>query len=479
MFKILFFTVSTEVYLKSTVSTDTDDTTKSEDVDFTEDPSTQSQNETQKNGALELTIGSVATILLIAIAIGFMTKYYYKNKYRSKLDEKSHGDNIEMNVLPPSRCMPIQDITKGKISIPSQEEFDILISFDGGIIQRVTTSQGERYNKNGGFNRVPQNIPFDHNRIILKNPINQCDYINANMISPPSDERTYDELIYTSHQPYKSILWAVGQNPLPKTMDHHFRLIHENRFDTIIGFTDNSSISLFESSNKYRYKDLDLKVLNQTQINHQLLRTDFTLSSDSLVGYEYKHYASYYELGGRQEEEIGSIKHAERLVSSICAIRNNIKGSQASAEVFVHDSRGGVAGGALFVVMYELMEQIDSSITEDKKVKNGAPDIDVFSIVNRLRKDRAKMIEDYETYKLLFHCIAFYGKNRATLKENDLKIDTRDPTENERMDQTTDACQVMYQNDPEIGTTEEQEIEYVMHESDDEDRYSIFDEYTA
>ena len=89
------------------------------------------------------------------------------------------------------------------------------------------------------------------------------------------------------------------------------------------------------------------------------------------------------------------------------------------------------------------------------------------------------MIEDYETYKLLFHCIAFYGKNRATLKENDLKIDTRDPTENERMDQTTDACQVMYQNDPEIGTTEEQEIEYVMHESDDEDRYSIFDEYTA
>ena len=47
------------------------------------------------------------------------------------------------------------------------------------------------------------------------------------------------------------------------------------------------------------------------------------------------------------------------------------------------------------------------------------------------------------------------------------------------MDRTTDASQVMYQNDPEIGTSEGQEIEYVMHESDDEDRYSIFDEYTA
>ena len=47
------------------------------------------------------------------------------------------------------------------------------------------------------------------------------------------------------------------------------------------------------------------------------------------------------------------------------------------------------------------------------------------------------------------------------------------------MDRTTEASQVMYQNEPEIGSTEDQEIEYVMHESDNEDRYSIFDEYTA
>ena len=371
---------------------DPNDPTKSSIIGFTEDSSTESENETQKNDVLELTIGTVAAILSIAIAVGIGMRCYYKNKNKSKSDDKCYGNRMEMNLLPTSRCMPIQDIVQGQISIPSIEEFDKLISFDGSITQRVTTAQGERYTKKYGFNRVPQNIPFDHNRLVLKNPINECDYINANMMSPPSDERTYDELIYTSHQPYKSIQWAVGQNPLPQTMNHHFRLIHESRFDMIIGFTENSSIKLFESGNKYRYKDLELKVLKQTQINDQLLRTDFTLSSDSLVGYEYKHYASYFEFVDGKGEDIDSIKNAERLVSSICAIRNDIKGGQASAKVFVHDSRGGVVNGALFVAMYELMEQIDSSITEDNKIKNGAPIIDVFSIVNRLRKDRAKMI---------------------------------------------------------------------------------------
>ena len=137
-----------------------------------------------------------------------------------------------MNKLPTSRCMPIQSIAKGEISIPTQAEFDNLLHYDGAITQRLTTSQGERYNdKKYGFNRVPKNIPFDHNRLRLKRPIKNCDYINANTITPSTDDRTYDEIIYTSHQPFKSIQWSVGQNPLPQTLNHHFRLIHENKFD--------------------------------------------------------------------------------------------------------------------------------------------------------------------------------------------------------------------------------------------------------
>ena len=131
--------------------------------------------------------------------------------------------------------------------MPSKQEFENLLTFDGSITQRATTSQGQRYNdKRTAFNRVAENLPFDHNRLVLKTPINNCNYVNANSISAPIDDLTYDELIYTSHQPFRRIEWAVGQNPLPHTMSHHFRLIHQCRFDYIISFGERANETLFQ-----------------------------------------------------------------------------------------------------------------------------------------------------------------------------------------------------------------------------------------
>ena len=65
------------------------------------------------------------------------------------------------------------------------------------------------------FNRIPTNLPFDHNRIALKPPIQNCDYINTIWISPPiEDEPNYDEFIYTDYLPFHHIKFAVGQEPL-------------------------------------------------------------------------------------------------------------------------------------------------------------------------------------------------------------------------------------------------------------------------
>ena len=81
------------------------------------------------------------------------------------------------------------------------------------------------------------------------------------------------------------------------------------------------------------------------------------------------------------------------------------------------DTRGGVCASAVFLSMYEIMQDVDEAITDDNKLKNSATDIDVFSIVNRLRNDRDKMIEDFSTYKLLFHCLNYYGLNRESLNQ--------------------------------------------------------------
>ena len=127
------------------------------------------------------------------------------------------------------------------------------------------------------------------------------------------------------------------------------------------------------------------------------------------------------------------------------------------------------------------MELIDESFTEDNKLKKGAPYIDVFPIVNRLRKDRSKMIENFETYKMLFYCIGNYGKNRIAYHEAismnmGRKLTPRD--ENDSMRVNGASNQILYQNEPAENTIYDDEIEYVLHESSDEDKYSIFDEYT-
>ena len=67
---------------------------------------------------------------------------------------------------------------------------------------------------------------------------------------------------------------------------------------------------------------------------------------------------------------------------------------------------------ALFVALYDLFQQFDDNLTDDGQIKKYDPYLNAFDVVNRLRKDRAKMVKDHETYKLLHLCLSNYGANR-------------------------------------------------------------------
>ena len=431
---------------------------------------------------LELIIGVSVTVFVLLLAAVFIVIKALKRKRKYRKD-RPRSKEIEMTIQenPRSRSLPILLIMNGKVSLPSKDEFEELLSYDGGITQRFTTSQGERFNdKKFRFNIVPENIPFDHNRLRLKNPINNCDYVNANTMTLPSEDRTYDELIYTTHLPFKSIQWAIGQNPIPHTMNHHFRLIHENKFDYIVSFAENPGNTLFKSGSTYHYKDLLLKVHKRTKVKDHLFRTEFSVFNESTIGYQYNHHATYFEFVNWPKEEIMTTEDADELVPSLSAIRNEISRCQSPAKIFTHDFRGGVGSSALFMVMYECMEEIDASFTEDNRLKKCAPDIDVFQIVNKLRKNRAKMIENFSTYKLLFHCINNYGKNRVSYHEEASKDVAKLSTGNNEHDQGEGSRVNIHdvdQNEPEFDAYVAEEREYVLHESSEEERNNIFDEY--
>ena len=93
-----------------------------------------------------------------------------------------------------------------------------------------------------------------------------------------------------------------------------------------------------------------------------------------------------------------------------------MKVGYSAIKVFAHDSYGGVRGSAAFLALYDLLQKIDESYTENNKLKRSGEKIDVFSTVTRLRTDRSGMVDTYEAYKLLYLCLAYYGPNRSALK---------------------------------------------------------------
>ena len=148
---------------------------------------------------------------------------------------------------------------------------------------------------------------------------------------------------------------------------------------------------------------------------HHLFRSKISLYDTSSPEYHYVHYAVCFEFSSWPREELRSYEDAEFLVSSLCLVRNHMKFDSPNTNVLVHDSSGGVRGSALFIIMYELMDKVDESFSDDGSLKKFVEDINVFNMVNQLRKDRANMIDDFNTYKLIFHCLSYYGKNGSSL----------------------------------------------------------------
>ena len=337
-----------------------------------------------KSWILVLSIILPFTAVIVIVAVSYRWIRKQKNK------KTAYPKNKQISGPTPAKQtiktgVPLLSILKGNASYPSIEEFQKLICYKNDLGQRFTTSQGLRYNREGGLNLVPENLPFDHNRIKLKRPINGCDYINANWITPPSDDATYDELIYTSYLPIKSIQFAIGQEHLPNTMDHYFRMIHEQKFDFVLSFTKTPRGEPLKPNDVFGLKDLNLKIMKTTTINKHLHRTEISLCNNNESGDQHKHNSIYFELDTWFNEEYPDPEAIEIVVSEICLIRSEMTLKKSSLKVLATDTRGGVSASAIFLSMYEIMQELDESINTDNEIKQSSnPDIDVFFIVNQV-----------------------------------------------------------------------------------------------
>ena len=65
------------------------------------------------------------------------------------------------------------------------------------------------------------------------------------------------------------------------------------------------------------------------------------------------------------------------------------------------------------MALYKILELVDESVNDNNEVKKYAEGINLFSIVNNLRKERMTMVNTYNIYKLIFVAMDQYLKNTS------------------------------------------------------------------
>ena len=106
---------------------------------------------------------------------------------------------------------------------------------------------------------------------------------------------------------------------------------------------------------------------------------------------------------------------SKNLLTFISLVRREIGKPTTDFTIAAHDSTGGVGGASTFIVMYQMLHDLDSNVQE---VASGSEQqanrfLNLFDTVNELRKKRAHMIQTFSNYKFILSTLACYASNKS------------------------------------------------------------------
>ena len=379
-----------------------------------------------ESSSVGLAVGIPILVCFIVIGLGVAFKIWI-SKRKSTCDMEDVGNERMSREEPEgqNRRLLFADVMSGSIKQPTIEEFDDLVSFkDDDLGQRFTRFQGNRFNNIGSLNLVPSVLPFDHNRVLLKNLIGGYDYVNASVMFEPtltSEDQTYDEVIYSSTISFSKIKIIVGQDPKPSTFPHHWSLVHENKVDFVVNFTTR----LLKPGKVYRFGDVSVRVLDHERMSAMFSRKEIRLFNVSTAEFQYTHKCKIYHIEGWPDEEKIEVDHVYDIVLSVVLLRKEMKLEMEKATLMLHDKEGGIGSSAVILTLMQLFEQVDNNLNDENAVKNSDEKLNVFDTVNKLRMGRAGMVSSFKAYKLIYQCLKHYGHQRLAFQKIKSDIPTK------------------------------------------------------
>lgn len=226
-------------------------------------------------------------------------------------------------------------------------------------------------------NRFTNILPYDHSRVKLLPTDDEdgSDYINANYMPGYSSKREY----------------IATQGPLPATRDDFWRMLWEQNSRNIVMLTrcmekgrEKSDHYWPRDSEPKFYGDLQVVVLNETHLPDWTI-TEFRVS----LGDNSRHVRHFYY---KAWPDFGVPKNHSSLIRFVHTVRDKLM--KEGGPIITHCS-AGVGRSGTFIVLDHVLQLI--------KEKD---EVDIFSIVYNLRRERVLMVQTEQQYKFVHECLA-------------------------------------------------------------------------
>ncbi|KAK7491298.1 hypothetical protein BaRGS_00017399, partial [Batillaria attramentaria] len=226
-------------------------------------------------------------------------------------------------------------------------------------------------------NRFTNILPYDHSRVKLLPTDDEegSDYINANYMPGYVSKREY----------------IATQGPLPATRDDFWRMLWEQNARNIVMLTrcmekgreKSDHYWPADSEPKY-YGDLQVVVLNETHMPDWTI-TEFRVSlGDNSRQVRHFHYKAW--------PDFGVPKNHSSLIRFVRTVREKL--IKDGGPIIAHCS-AGVGRSGTFIVLDHVLRLI--------KEKD---EVDIFSIVYSLRRERVLMVQTEQQYKFIHECLS-------------------------------------------------------------------------
>ena len=326
----------------------------------------------------------------------------------------------------------IKEYLKDSPVEPTKQEYAKLKERDKAIHVLTFSAKTSKQTENKELNRYSNIFPYDYNRIKLKTPINDCDYINGSYINSPVVKIEGKNEVLDLFK-YDKINFIATQGPLPHTCEHHWQAIYDNNVDVIVMLTrlkegTEEGQGVKEKCEKYwpskddqcqfrqfnRFGRFEIMIVDEIEVRPNLIKSVlYLIDCDSRNIHDEKvithlQYTGWPDFGA--PETTGGIIN---IVRDVREIIQNDKNRQEHFTILTHCS-AGVGRTGTFIALYKLMEEIDDKMElqmqqkESKKRQNTENVLNIFQTVLTLRNKRVEMVQSFAQYTFLYACVSDY-----------------------------------------------------------------------